>query len=54
MAERTTSKRLRVAALGDLHVSKSSQGTFQPLFSQISGAADVLCLCGDFTDYGLP
>ena len=54
MAERTTSKRLRVAAMGDLHVSKTSQGAFQSLFAQISGAADVLLLCGDFTDYGLP
>jgi Icc-related predicted phosphoesterase len=32
----------------------NSQGTFQPLFMQISSAADVLLLCGDFTDYGLP
>ena len=45
---------VRVAAIGDLHVSKSSQGAFQPLFSQISNSADVLALCGDFTDYGLP
>ena len=35
-------------------MSKSSQGAFQPLFGQISAAADVLLLCGDFTDYGLP
>jgi Icc-related predicted phosphoesterase len=27
---------------------------FQPLFTQISSTADVLVLCGDFTDYGLP
>lgn len=45
---------VRIAAIGDLHVSKSSQGAFQPLFSQISHSADVLLLCGDFTDYGLP
>src|SRR5438309_1184853 len=45
---------LRVAAIGDLHVSKSSQGAFQALFTQIGAAADVLLLCGDFTDYGLP
>ena len=45
---------LRVAAIGDIHVSRHSQGAFQPLFSQISGSADVLALCGDFTDYGLP
>jgi len=54
MPERTTLNRLRIAAMGDLHVSKNSQGAFQPLFTQISGAADVLLLCGDFTDYGLP
>jgi Icc-related predicted phosphoesterase len=45
---------LRIAAVGDLHVAKSSQGAFQPLFAQISNTADVLVLCGDFTDYGLP
>jgi Icc-related predicted phosphoesterase len=54
--ERTTLPRrhLRIAAIGDIHVSKSSQGTFHPLFAQISHTADVLLLCGDFTDYGLP
>jgi Icc-related predicted phosphoesterase len=56
MIERTTSPRnlLRIAAIGDIHVSKSSQGVFHPLFAQISKTADVLVLCGDFTDYGLP
>jgi len=53
MAERTAAH-LRIAAIGDIHVSKSSQGKFQPLFAQISSSADVLVLCGDFTDYGLP
>jgi|SRR5688572_4640041 Icc-related predicted phosphoesterase len=56
MTERTTSPRthLRIAAIGDLHVSKGSQGVFHSLFAQISATADVLVLCGDFTDYGLP
>jgi len=53
MADRATSH-LRIAAVGDIHVSKTSQGKFQSLFSQISSSADVLLLCGDFTDYGLP
>ena len=53
MGERTASH-LRIAAIGDIHVSKSSQGKFQPLFAQISDSADVMLLCGDFTDYGLP
>lgn len=45
---------LRIAAIGDIHVAKTSQGLFHALFSQIGGTADVLVLCGDFTDYGLP
>jgi Icc-related predicted phosphoesterase len=55
-AERMTSAKthLRIAAFGDLHVSKTQQGGLQPLFTQISTSADVLVLCGDFTDYGLP
>jgi Icc-related predicted phosphoesterase len=54
MPDRMTRTHLRIAAMGDLHVSKGSHGAFQPLFSQISDSADVLLLCGDFTDYGLP
>jgi Icc-related predicted phosphoesterase len=53
MAERSRTH-LRIAAIGDIHVSKSSQGKFPVLFAQISSSADVLVLCGDFTDYGLP
>ena len=35
---------VRVAAIGDLHCTKSSQGAFQPLFAQISESADVLLI----------
>jgi Icc-related predicted phosphoesterase len=46
---------VRVAALGDLHYSRSTpQGSLQPLFAQITESADVLVLCGDLTDYGMP
>ncbi|HSF29259.1 MAG TPA: metallophosphoesterase [Candidatus Tectomicrobia bacterium] len=45
---------VRVAAIGDVHCTKTSQGALQPLFQQISADADVLVLCGDLTDYGLP
>jgi Icc-related predicted phosphoesterase len=46
---------VRIAALGDLHHGRNaSPGALQPLFSQINEAADVLVLCGDLTDYGLP
>jgi Icc-related predicted phosphoesterase len=44
---------VRIAAIGDLHFSKTNQGTWHALFSQIDRAADVLLLCGDLTDYGL-
>jgi Icc-related predicted phosphoesterase len=44
----------RVAAVGDIHVSKTGQGSMQPLLHQVSEQADVLLLCGDLTDYGLP
>jgi len=46
---------VRVAAIGDIHHGKNAtQGSLQPLFSQITEAADVLVLCGDLTDYGHP
>ena len=45
---------VRVAALADLHCTKTSQGAFQTLFARISEAADLLLLPGDLTDYGLP
>jgi Icc-related predicted phosphoesterase len=44
---------MRLAAVGDLHCKKTSQGAFQALFAAASAAADVLVLCGDLTDYGL-
>src|SRR5205823_9029009 len=45
---------VRVAAVGDLHCTKTSQGVFQSLFAAIREAADVLLIAGDLTDYGLP
>ena len=43
-----------MAALGDLHCTKTSQGVFQPLFAKLADAADVVLIAGDLTDYGLP
>jgi len=45
---------VRLAALADLHCTKTSQGAFQPLFARIAESADVLVIAGDLTDYGLP
>ncbi len=49
-----TQEVVRLAAVGDIHCTKTSQGNLQPLFSKITESADVLLLCGDLTDYGLP
>ncbi len=43
----------RIAAVGDLHVTKDSAGTLRPMFAHLENKADVLLLCGDLTDYGL-
>jgi Icc-related predicted phosphoesterase len=51
MADRET---LRIAAVADIHVKKSSAGELHPLFAKITEVADVLLLCGDLTDYGSP
>jgi Icc-related predicted phosphoesterase len=45
---------VRVAAIGDLHCSRTAQGAFQALFAKIAESADVLLIAGDLTDYGLP
>jgi Icc-related predicted phosphoesterase len=45
---------LRIAATADLHYGKHSRGTLHDAFAEISSNADILLLCGDLTDYGLP
>jgi Icc-related predicted phosphoesterase len=45
--------RVRIAAVADLHYTRTSQGAYQPLFARVTEEADVLVLCGDLTDYGL-
>lgn len=43
---------LRVAAIGDLHVTENSQAPYRELFAEISQEADILLLCGDLTNFG--
>jgi Icc-related predicted phosphoesterase len=47
-----TDGRLRVAAIGDLHVREDSIAPYRELFAEISNEADVLVLCGDLTNFG--
>jgi Icc-related predicted phosphoesterase len=44
--------KLRVAAIGDLHVMEDSVTPYRELFTEIAGVADVLVLCGDLTNFG--
>ena len=48
------SEKVRLAAVGDLHCLKDSQGALQKLFAGIPPETDILVLCGDLTDTGLP
>jgi Icc-related predicted phosphoesterase len=43
---------LRVAAIGDLHVTEDSVAPYREIFAEISRVADVLVLCGDLTNFG--
>ena len=45
---------LRIAATADLHYGKHSRGMLHEAFAEISRSADMLLLCGDLTEYGLP
>lgn len=45
---------VRIAAIADLHYKKTSHGRLQTLFAYIARSADVLLICGDLVDLGLP
>src|SRR5215212_9975506 len=45
---------VRLAAMSDIHVGKTGQGVLASTFAQVSERADLLVMCGDLTDYGLP
>lgn len=44
--------RVRIAAIGDLHIQEDHTTRYAELFAEISSLADVLVLCGDLTNYG--
>jgi Icc-related predicted phosphoesterase len=49
-----TERTVRIAAAADLHYRNNAENKFRTAFSEISDAADILLLCGDIIDYGLP
>jgi len=48
----TETKKLKIAAIGDLHVHKKDNGHLVALLSKINKAADILLLAGDLTHTG--
>ena len=44
--------KMKLAAIGDLHVGENHPHPYRDLFSRISQEADVLALCGDLTNFG--
>lgn len=45
-------QKVRLAAIGDLHCSRSTQGRLRTTLAWVNEHADVLVLCGDLTDRG--
>jgi uncharacterized protein len=47
-------RRVRLAAIGDLHMDESAKGSLLELFTDINRQADILVICGDMTTHGRP
>ena len=45
-------KKVRIAAVGDVHVKETDKGKWIEYFKEVSEKADVLLICGDLTDTG--
>jgi Icc-related predicted phosphoesterase len=51
-SEAAAKRPIKLAAIGDLHVTEASEHRYRDLFAEISDVADVLVLCGDLTNFG--
>ncbi|MGI8905748.1 MAG: metallophosphoesterase family protein [Candidatus Sumerlaeaceae bacterium] len=49
-----TKEVLNIAAVGDVHCTRMSQGAMANYFAHMADQADIILLAGDITDYGLP
>ncbi|MGV3658206.1 MAG: metallophosphoesterase family protein [Chitinophagaceae bacterium] len=45
-------QKVRIAAIGDIHVRESDKGKWSEFFRDVSHQADILVICGDLTDTG--
>ena len=47
-------KTIRIAAMADVHYQRELTESLESIYRELSQRADVLLICGDLTDYGLP
>lgn len=52
MADALGQYMVRLAAVGDLHLTRTPVEIVRPVFAKANERADILLLCGDLTDYG--
>lgn len=52
MTSDSSARTVRIAALSDLHVTRSSRGLLAPILQQAAQTADIVVMCGDLTDHG--
>lgn len=45
-------EKVKIAAVGDIHVKETDKGKWVEFFKEASKAADILLICGDLTDTG--
>jgi Icc-related predicted phosphoesterase len=50
--EEIPEKKIRIAAMADIHVREQDKGRFSNCFKEISTQADILIIAGDLTDTG--
>jgi Icc-related predicted phosphoesterase len=48
----TENRKVRIAAVGDIHVTAADKGNWTDYFRAVSQKADVLLICGDLTNTG--
>ncbi|GAB4586871.1 metallophosphoesterase [Nocardia sp. IFM 10818] len=52
VATKDTDRRVRIAAVGDVHLGADAAGSLRPALAELPGCADVLLLAGDLTRHG--
>ena len=54
MSEPDAGRKVRIAAVGDLHFDHAAGAGLGDLFSNVNREAEILVLCGDLTTHGRP